>query len=90
MPPLPLFRYALYLDHHTNIPEWVVDYLLISIRFYRRISPCLVGAREFIIGLVIVFITILCTILTCVGIIVYHIYIVIYVVFMHSHVLWYV
>jgi len=90
MPPLPLFRYALYLDHHTNIPERVVDYLLIFIRFYRRISPCLVALREFLIGLVIVLVTIICTISACLGIFVYHILIVIYVAFMHSHVLWYV
>ena len=90
MPPLPLFRYALYLDYHTNIPGWVVDYLLVFIRFYRRVSPCLVELREFIIGLIIVIVTIVCTITVSLGIIVYHVFVVIYVIFMHSHVLWYV
>ena len=90
MPPLPLFRYALYLDHHTNIPERVIDYLLIIIRFYRHISPCLVGVREFVIGLLIVFVTIICAISAFLGIIVYHIFIVMYVIVMHRHVMWYV
>ena len=90
MPPLPLFRYALYLDYHTNIPGWVVSYLLNFIRFYRRVSPWLVALRETIIGFFIVFTVIICTLVFSLGIIVYHVCIVIYVIVMHSHVLWYV